>query len=195
MSKAPIMTNHLAMEFFFESFHLQIYLKLKILPPAFVCKFVKGRFEIPTRNHHHRTMKITVECLIKSDPESVWNAWINPDDITRWNAASDDWHTPEARVDFRVGGRQWARMEARDGSAGFDFVATFTKIEPHRVIEMLLDDGRNVRVEFHPMQEGTMVRETFDAESENDPELQRSGWQAILDNFKRHVEGRDKPLH
>jgi uncharacterized protein YndB with AHSA1/START domain len=133
-------------------------------------------------------VKITVETLIKGNLKSVWDAWNNPDDINQWNAASDDWHTTRSAVDLREGGKFSARMEARDGSAGFDFEGTYTRIVPQRLIEYRMDDGREVKVQFSEVEDGVLVRETFDAETENDPELQREGWQAILDNFARHVE-------
>jgi uncharacterized protein YndB with AHSA1/START domain len=132
-------------------------------------------------------VKITVEALVKGTLNSVWDAWNNPDDIKQWNAASDDWHTTSSTVDLREGGKFSARMEAKDGSAGFDFEGTYTKITPQRLIEYRMDDGREVRVQFSEAPGGIRVRETFDAETENDPELQREGWQAILDNFARHV--------
>ncbi len=133
-------------------------------------------------------MKITVETVVKATLESVWDAWNNPDDIKQWNNASDDWHTTRSTVDLRQGGKFSARMEAKDGSAGFDFEGTYTRVEPRRVIEYRMEDGREVRVQFSETGDGVLVRETFDAETENDPELQREGWQAILDNFARHVE-------
>ena len=135
-------------------------------------------------------MKITIETHVKVDPETVWNAWTDPEDIKQWNAASDDWHTTASSVDLRVGGRMVSRMEAKDGSAGFDFAATFTKIKPQQLIEFSLDDDRQVRVEFIYETDGVIVREIFDADSESDPDFQRQGWQAILDNFKRHVENK-----
>jgi uncharacterized protein YndB with AHSA1/START domain len=134
-------------------------------------------------------MKITVESVVKADLNRVWAAWNNPEDIKRWNAASDDWHTPRASVDLREGGKFNARMEARDGSEGFDFEGTYTRIVPRKLIEYRMDDGREVSVEFSQEAGRVRVRETFDAESQNPAELQRQGWQAILDNFARHVEG------
>lgn len=135
-------------------------------------------------------MKITVESRVNATPEQVWGAWNEPDDIRQWNAAQDDWHTTRASVDLREGGRFSARMEAKDGSAGFDFEGTYTRVEPRRLIEYRMEDGREVRVEFVEEPEGVVVRETFDAETENPPELQRQGWQAILDSFRRHVEAK-----
>ena len=133
-------------------------------------------------------MKITVETLVRSSLSAVWQSWNNPEDIKQWNAASDDWHTTRSSVDLREGGSFSARMEAKDGSAGFDFEATYTRVIPQRLIEFRMSDGREVKVEFSEVSDGVRVRETFEAETENDPELQREGWQAILDNFARHVE-------
>ncbi len=135
-------------------------------------------------------MKIEIEALAPADPATVWAAWNSPDDIMQWNAASDDWHTTASEVDLRVGGRMSSRMEAKDGSMGFDFAATYTVVEPPRLLAFKLDDDREVRVEFIERGGGVLVRETFDAESENDPEVQRQGWQAILDNFARHVQAK-----
>ena len=137
-------------------------------------------------------MKIVVEVLVKADPQTVWDSWNNPEDIKKWNAASDDWHTPASKVDLRVGGRFSSRMEAKDGSAGFDFGATYTKIDAPRLLAFRLDDDREVRIQFKETADGILVKEEFDAETENDPELQRKGWQAILDNFARHVESKLK---
>jgi uncharacterized protein YndB with AHSA1/START domain len=133
-------------------------------------------------------VKITVETLVKANLDSVWEAWNNPDDIMQWNAASEDWHTAQSTVDLREGGKFSARMEAKDRSEGFDFEGTYTRVVPQRLIEYRMTDGREVRVEFSEAADGVLVRETFDAETENDPEIQRQGWQAILDNFARHVE-------
>ena len=135
-------------------------------------------------------MKITVETLVKAEPDQVWNAWNDPADIKQWNAASDDWHTTRSTVDLREGGKFLSRMEARDGSMGFDFEGTYTRIVPRRTIEYRMSDGREVAVEFAEQAGGVRVRTTFDAETENPPELQRTGWQAILDNFGRYVEAK-----
>jgi uncharacterized protein YndB with AHSA1/START domain len=136
-------------------------------------------------------LKITIETLVKSDLDTVWSAWNNPEDIKRWNAASDDWHTTNSTVDLREGGKFSSRMEAKDGSFGFDFEGTYTRVEPQKTIEYVMADNREVTVEFTDGPDGVLVRETFDAESQNDPEMQRSGWQAILDNFARHVEAKE----
>lgn len=133
-------------------------------------------------------MKITVETLVAAPIERVWHAWTNPKDIQGWNAASDDWHTTAASVDLRVGGAFSSRMEAKDGSMGFDFAGTYTRIVPHQLIESRFGD-RDLLVEFAAGPTGVRVRETFDAETTHPIEQQRQGWQAILDNFKHHVEG------
>jgi uncharacterized protein YndB with AHSA1/START domain len=135
-------------------------------------------------------MKVTVETVVNADLNAVWQAWNNPHDIEQWNAASDDWHTTRSAVDLREGGSFSARMEAKDGSEGFDFEGTYTRVVPQRLIEYRLEDGRQVQVQFTNADHGVRVRETFDAETENEPEVQRQGWQAILDQFARHVEGK-----
>jgi uncharacterized protein YndB with AHSA1/START domain len=132
-------------------------------------------------------MKITVETVITAPVEEIWRAWSTPEDIKAWNTASEDWHCPTAEIDLREGGRFCSRMEARDGSAGFDFTGTFTRVVPHEVIEYTMDDGRSVEVLFMNGEQGVTVRTTFDAESVYPVEVQRQGWQAILDNFARHV--------
>lgn len=134
-------------------------------------------------------MQITVQTLVSAPIDAVWRAWTTPADIQQWNAASDDWHTTRAEVDLRVGGRFCSRMEAKDGSMGFDFEGTYTEIVPQRLLVCAFGD-RSMRVEFEPGATGVTVRETFDAESTHSIEEQREGWQAILDNFARHVEGR-----
>lgn len=133
-------------------------------------------------------MKITIETVVKADVNRVWEAWSNPEDIKQWNAASDDWHTTQSTVDLREGGRFSSRMEAKDGSAGFEFEGIYTRVVPRKLIEYRMGDGRDVQVEFKPDAGGVLVRETFEAETENAPEVQRQGWQAILDKFAQHVE-------
>lgn len=132
-------------------------------------------------------MQITVETLIKAPMDEVWRAYTTPDDIMQWNTASDDWHTTKSSVDLREGGQFSSRMEAKDGSFGFDFAGTYTRIIPNELIEYSFGDRRGV-VAFAPVTEGVTVSITFDAESDNPVEQQRQGWQAILDNFARHVE-------
>lgn len=134
-------------------------------------------------------MKITVESIVKAPVAEVWRAYTTPDEITQWNAASDDWHTTKATVDLRVGGAFSSRMEAKDGSFGFDFAGTYTRIIPNELIEYSFGD-RTASVGFIANAEGVTVRVDFDAESEHPVEQQRQGWQAILNNFARHVEAR-----
>jgi len=143
----------------------------------------------PTLLERSNTMKITIETTVRVSAQEAWRAWTTPDDIKRWNAASDDWHTTASTVDLRVGGMFSSRMEAKNGSFGFDFAGTYTKIVPHSLIEMDLS-GRTLVVEFIPEREKVVVRETFDAEESHSLDQQRQGWQAILDRFARHVESR-----
>ena len=132
-------------------------------------------------------MKITVETNVAAPINEVWRAYTTPDDIKQWNAASDDWHTTAASVDLREGGAFSSRMEAKDGSVGFDFAGTYGKIVPQKLIEYTFG-GRTARVEFTDGPQGVNVRVTFDAEGTHSEEQQRDGWQAILNNFARHVE-------
>jgi uncharacterized protein YndB with AHSA1/START domain len=132
-------------------------------------------------------MKITVETIVNAPIANVWSAYTTPDDIKQWNAASEDWHTTSASVDLRVGGAFTSRMEAKDGSFGFDFAGTYTKVVLHALIEYSFGD-RVAVVEFMPGATGVTVRVTFDAEAEHSEEQQRQGWQAILNNFAKHVE-------
>lgn len=132
-------------------------------------------------------MKITVEALVKAPVGKVWSAYTTPEDIKQWNTASPDWHTTSAAVDLRVGGAFTSRMEAKDGSFGFDFAGTYTKVVPNELIEYAFGDRIGI-VEFKSGAQGVTVRVTFDAEDQHSTEQQRQGWQAILDNFARHVE-------
>ena len=132
-------------------------------------------------------MKITVEAIVKAPVSQVWSAYTTPDDIKLWNAASDDWHTTISTVDLRAGGAFTSRMEAKDGSFGFDFAGTYTRIVLNELIAYSFGDRAGV-VEFEPGANGVTVRVTFDAESEHPVEQQRQGWQAILNNFAKHVE-------
>ena len=134
-------------------------------------------------------MKITIETTVNAPVEDVWRAWTTPDDIKQWNTASEDWHTTRASVDLRAGGSFSSRMEAKDGSMGFDFAGTYTKVVANELIECSFGE-RALRDEFSAGAGGVTVRETFDAESTHSVEQQREGWQAILNNFARHVEGR-----
>lgn len=135
-------------------------------------------------------MKITIETEVKASPAVVWDAWVTPEDITRWNFAVDEWCCPKAELDLKAGGKFKYRMEAKDGSMGFDFEGTFTRVAPYDSIHFDLDDNRAVTVEFMETANGVRVVETFEAEDENSTEQQKQGWQSILDNFKRHVESK-----
>jgi uncharacterized protein YndB with AHSA1/START domain len=132
-------------------------------------------------------MKITVETIVKAPIDKVWRAYTTPEDIKQWNTASEDWHTTQAAVDLRVGGAFTSRMEAKDGSFGFDFAGTYTRIVPNALIEYAFGDRAGV-VEFAQGEAGVAMRVTFDAETENSLEQQRQGWQAILNNFAKHVD-------
>ncbi len=133
-------------------------------------------------------MKISIEAAVNAPIESVWQAWTTPSDIESWNAASSEWHCPSAEINLSPGGAFCYRMEAKDGSVGFDFVGKFTKVEPHKLIEYSLEDERPVSIEFIVGDGAVVVRESFEAESETAGEQQRQGWQAILNNFAKHVE-------
>lgn len=131
---------------------------------------------------------ITVEVTVKRPLAEVWRRYADPADVTQWNQASPDWHCPEARTDLRGGGSFSWRMAARDGSASFDFAGSYSAVREHEFIEAVLGDGRALRLEFSALPEGTRVVESFEAEGENSRELQRQGWLAILESFKRHCE-------
>ncbi len=131
---------------------------------------------------------ITVETHVKAPLEKVWADFTSPEAVMVWNAASPDWHTTRAENDLQVGAEFSYRMEAKDGSEGFDMGGVYTDIIEHQVIAYVMNDGRSVRVTFLPDETGVRVIETFDPESEHAPEFQRAGWQSILDNFKQYVE-------
>lgn len=131
---------------------------------------------------------ITVETTVNAPVEKVWDCWIAPEHITQWNNASDDWHSPHATNDLREGGKFMIRMEAKDESAGFDFGGIYTKIVEHKEIAYTMDDGRVVTVVFEEQDGKTHVTENFEPESENTKEMQKEGWQSILDNFRKYVE-------
>jgi uncharacterized protein YndB with AHSA1/START domain len=132
--------------------------------------------------------KITVEALVKAPVEVVWDLWTTAEDITQWNHASDSWHTPRAKNDLRKGGTFLFRMEAKDGSFGFDFGGVYDRVELYDSLAYTLGDGRRVEITFTRNGPETKVVETFEAESQNSIEMQRGGWQAILNNFKKYVE-------
>lgn len=132
--------------------------------------------------------KISIETNVSAPVQKVWDFYNKPEHITQWNFAHESWHCPRAENDLRAGGMLKARMEARDGSAGFDFEAIYNEVRPYERIAYTLGDGRKVETDFIPVDGMTRVVTVFDAESENPPELQKSGWQAILDNFKKYTE-------
>ena len=132
--------------------------------------------------------KITVEATVNAPVEKVWKSWGEPQHIKNWCAASDDWHAPKAENDLRTGGTFSTRMEAKDGSFGFDFGGVYDDVKKNELIEYTIGDGRKVRVTFSPSGDQTKIIETFDAEATNSVEMQRGGWQAILDNFKKYTE-------
>lgn len=131
---------------------------------------------------------ITIHTTIQSPVDKVWKFWTSPEHIIHWNNASDDWHTTHATNDLRVGGKFLSHMAAKDESMGFDFEGTYSKVELHKTIEYTLADGREVKINFIAKGNETEVEETFEAESTNSVELQRDGWQAILNNFKKYSE-------
>jgi uncharacterized protein YndB with AHSA1/START domain len=131
---------------------------------------------------------ITVSTTISAPLDKVWQSWVLPDQITGWNAASDDWHCPSATNDLRVGGSFCYKMAARDGSFSFDFEGTYTEVIAHEKIAYKILDSRDVEITFIETSEGIIVTESFEAESTHSVEMQQSGWQAILERFKKHVE-------
>jgi uncharacterized protein YndB with AHSA1/START domain len=134
-------------------------------------------------------MKIVVTTVVEAPLQAVWRAYTTPDDIKAWNTASPDWHTTASSVDLRPGGKFSSRMEAKDGSFGFDFAGEYTRVVPHELIEYSFGDRVGL-VEFATSAEGVVVTVTFDGESTHSEEEQRTGWQAILDSFARHVKGK-----
>ena len=132
-------------------------------------------------------MKIAAETIVNAPIAKVWDAYTSPEDIKQWNTASQDWHTTQASVDLRVGGAFSSRMEAKDGSLGFDFAGTYTQIVQHKLIEYSMGE-RSVIAEFIPDEKGVVVRVTFDAESTHSTDQQRDGWQSILNSFRSYVQ-------
>ncbi|TWI85011.1 uncharacterized protein YndB with AHSA1/START domain [Lacibacter cauensis] len=131
---------------------------------------------------------ITVEAIVHAPITTVWDSWNNPDHITQWAFASPNWHTPWAKNDLRVGGSFSSRMEAKDGSFGFEFGGVYDAVTTNELIAYTMADGRKVMVEFSAEGDATKVVERFDAENENPVDMQQMGWQAILDNFKKYTE-------
>jgi uncharacterized protein YndB with AHSA1/START domain len=133
---------------------------------------------------------LTVETTVNAPIQKVWDYWTKPEHITKWNAASDDWHTPWAENELKVGGKFKARMEARDGSFGFDFEGTYNDVQDQKYLEYTIADGRKVQVSFSSLAEATKVVETFEAEDTHSIEMQKEGWQAIMNNFKKYAESK-----
>jgi uncharacterized protein YndB with AHSA1/START domain len=131
---------------------------------------------------------IIVKIQVNAPVKKVWEVWNAPEHIVKWNAASPDWHTTKATNDLRVGGQLTSRMEAKDGSSGFDFTGTYDLVKEYEHIAYTLADGRKVAIDFRSNDNSTFIEERFEAESINSRELQKSGWQAILNNFKKHIE-------
>jgi uncharacterized protein YndB with AHSA1/START domain len=132
--------------------------------------------------------KITVQNTVNAPIAKVWKLWNGPEHITQWAHASDDWHAPYADNDPRTGGKFKTTMAAKDGSFSFDFEGEYTTVEDHKLIEYAIADGREVQITFEGLGDSTKITETFDPETINPIEMQRGGWQAILDNFKKYVE-------
>jgi uncharacterized protein YndB with AHSA1/START domain len=137
----------------------------------------------------NKAQPITVETTVNAPVEKVWKLWNAPEDITKWCTATPEWHTPRAENDIRTGGKFTTRMEAKDGSFGFDFGGVYDEVRTNEFIAYTMGDGRKVKINFTSNGNETKIVETFDPESQNPVEMQRGGWQAILDNFKKYTEG------
>ena len=135
-----------------------------------------------------KSNQIEVRSLIALNVKKVWEYYTKPEHIVRWNFAADDWHCPQAENDLRVGGKYRARMEAKDGSFGFDFTAVYDAVSTGQSLTYTMEDGRRATADFREQEGGTLVTVKFDPENENPVEMQRGGWQAILDNFKKYAE-------
>ncbi len=133
---------------------------------------------------------ITVENIMDAPIEKVWESWTKPEHITQWSFASEDWQTPRAENDLREGGKFSSRMEAKDGSMGFDFAGVYDVVKTNEYIEYTMGDGRKVNITFSPEGDKTKLVESFEAENTNSVEMQKGGWQAILDNFKNYTESK-----
>lgn len=131
---------------------------------------------------------VTIHTTINAPIAEVWARWTQPEHMTQWTFASDDWESPTATNDLRVGGTFTTRMQAKDGSVGFDFGGTYTSVEEHAHIAYDMEDGRHVDVRFESVDGAVRITETFDLETQNPADMQRAGWQAILENFKKYVE-------
>jgi uncharacterized protein YndB with AHSA1/START domain len=136
------------------------------------------------------TKQLTIETIVAANLVQTWTYWNEPEHIIHWNFADDSWHCPRAENDLRVGGMLKSRMEAKDGSFGFDFEAVYNEVRALETIAYIMTDGRKARTTFKEVEEGTKMTTIFDAERENPIEMQQKGWQAILDNFKTYVESK-----
>ena len=160
-------------------------LLFKITPNIFIrsVKYIGVNYRIKSLH-----MEITVTTNINLPVKKVWELWTDPKHIVRWNFATSTWHTPRAENDLKAGGKFNYRMEAKDGSVGFDFSGSHTGILLHKYILTRLDDGRSMKVFFTEEDNITKISEIFEAESTNPPEMQKQGWQSILDNFRNYAE-------
>jgi uncharacterized protein YndB with AHSA1/START domain len=140
------------------------------------------------KNTKMEKISITVEVQVNAAIDKVWQYWTEPVHIVNWNFASDDWCAPKATNDLKVGGKFSSRMEAKDGTIGFDFSGVYDQVKMNEIIDYTLDDDRKVKIVFSASEDGTKLIETFEAETENSIELQKGGWQAILNNFKKYAE-------
>ncbi|KIO53027.1 SRPBCC family protein [Flavobacterium hibernum] len=131
---------------------------------------------------------ITIQNTVNASIDKVWDFWTTPEHITKWSFASPDWHTPHAENDLREGGKFSSTMAAKDGSMSFDFGGEYTLVEKNKAIEYILEDGRKVEISFTETPSGVEIIQSFDPETQNPEEMQRGGWQAILDNFKSYTE-------
>lgn len=131
---------------------------------------------------------LTIEATVNAPVAKVWEYWTKPEHITQWSFASDEWHTPNAENDLRLGGKFSSRMEAKDGSMGFDFWGTYDVVTGNEYIEYTMGDGRKVKIWFTASGNTTKIVESFDPEDQNPAEMQQAGWQAIMNNFKKYAE-------
>jgi uncharacterized protein YndB with AHSA1/START domain len=154
----------------------------------YVCHVIELKTKIKKDMETAAKTAITVEIDVNAPIEKVWKCWTEPKHITGWSFASDDWHAPSAENDVRKGGKFNTKMAAKDGSVGFDFAGVYTNVQPHKLIEYTIEDGRKVSVIFTTKGSLTHITETFEAESENLVEMQKGGWQMFLENFKKYTE-------
>jgi uncharacterized protein YndB with AHSA1/START domain len=166
--------------------HLHCYKLNKIVDFCKVLFLINVIMECKMQNSKKEL--VTIEAKVNAPIEKVWELWTGPEHIIKWNTASEDWHTTSAENDLRIGGKFSSRMEAKDGSFGFDFGGIYSEVDEHERIVYTLDDDRKVWTTFTKIDGGTEVISTFEAESENPVDMQKGGWQSILDNFKKYSE-------